>query len=328
MNTLAFMQPDKRISRKFAPARQAGARSRSGRHGRQRVLLLLACCSIGCLTLPKLSGEASSGVAREQEPRREARTSARTLESSFAEVLSYVDDRGLVRYTDLKAHRRVLDDFARQMKGADGTAVASWPAPDQIAFWINAYNGLTLLAVVDHYPIEPSFWAAFRFPANSIRQISGVWDELQFDVAGRRLTLDDIEHHILRRDFDEPRIHMALVCAALGCPPLRAEPYSGDRLDAQLDDQSRRFLSNPAKCRIDPGGGVVELSPIFDWYGADFIGRYAPTEGFAGRNPKQAAVLNFISRYVGPRLREFLRSGAYQVRYSGYDWSLNEKNGG
>jgi hypothetical protein len=141
---------------------------------------------------------------------------------------------------------------------------------------------------------------------------------------GNIITLNVLEHGILRKQYIEPRLHMALVCAAKGCPPLRSEAYAAERLNEQLDDQAIRFLGNPAALRIDRGNGVVYLSSIFKWYGDDFRARYAPTAGFAGLNETNRAVANFCARYLSDAGRKFLEAGGYAVKFIDYDWSLNE----
>ncbi|MCI0419208.1 MAG: DUF547 domain-containing protein, partial [Acidobacteria bacterium] len=125
-----------------------------------------------------------------------------------------------------------------------------------------------------------------------------------------------------------PRIHMALVCAAMGCPPLRYEPFLGDQLDEQLNDQTRRFLSDPTKFRMDRSKGKVYLSSIFKWFPSDFIKTYGTDQKFAGHDPAERAVLNFISRYLDASDREYLATAKYNVEYLGYDWSLNEQTAG
>ena len=142
---------------------------------------------------------------------------------------------------------------------------------------------------------------------------------------GRAMTLDGIEHGVLRKEFHEPRIHMALVCAAMGCPPLRNEPYTGDRLGDQLDDQARRFLSNPAKFRIAANEGTVYLSSIFKWFGEDFVPGYGVEQGYGAHSAAQRAVLHFISGYLDKQEAERLSSGDYSISYLDYDWSLNEQ---
>ncbi len=253
--------------------------------------------------------------------------SERTFDyGSYSATLGkYVDDDGMVGYEALEVDREKLDAFATSLAGLSPRVYDKWTDAEKIAFWINAYNGLTLKAILDHYPIEPSFIASLRFPKNSIRQISGVWDKLEFRVMGAEMTLDEIEHSRLRRDFNEPRIHVALVCAAIGCPSLRSEPFEADRLDAQLDDQTTRFLRNPHKFRIDRSEGRVYISPIFDWFGDDFVRTYGTNAKFDGHKKSERAVLNFISGYLSVSDAEYLSSGDYDIEYLDYDWSLNEK---
>jgi hypothetical protein len=243
----------------------------------------------------------------------------------LAEALQYVDGEGLVDYSALKRNRQVLDRFGNALETFPNKDYNSFEAEEKIAFWVNAYNGLTLLAIIDHYPIQSSFLTSLIYPRNSIRQISGVWDELTFRVMGSQMTLDHIEHHILRRDFDEPRIHLALVCAAMSCPPLRNEPYVATRLDAQLQDQARRFLANPSKFRIERTSGTVHLSRIFEWFGSDFVSRYGNSRQFSGFSVGERAVLNFISSLLSEEDGEYLRSGDYELEYLDYDWTLNER---
>jgi hypothetical protein len=244
----------------------------------------------------------------------------------YADALrTYVTDQGMVNYAQLKAHREKLDSFVNSLSGLSRATYDGWTEPAKIAFWINAYDACTLKAIIDHYPIQSSFFASLRYPKNSIRQISGVWDELTFPVLGRPRTLDGIEHDVLRKDFHEPRIHMALVCAAMGCPPLRNEPYAGDRLSDQFDDQAKRFLSNPVKFRIDAQADTVYLSPIFKWFGEDFVARYGVRSGYGGHSAVQRAVLHFISGYLDKESAEFLSSADYSISWLNYDWSLNER---
>lgn len=238
---------------------------------------------------------------------------------------SYVDAHGMVDYRGLKANRRPLDHFTSSMSRLDPRVYDGWNEKEKVAFWINAYNALTLKAIIDHYPIEASLLKSFVYPKNSIRQISGVWDKLPFSVMGRDITLDGIEHKVLRATFNEPRIHVALVCAAMGCPPLRNEPYADDKLESQLDDQATRFMKNAEKFRIDRNGNKVYLSPIFDWFGQDFVKNYGTGKGFPGFSEKEKAVLNFMTHYVEPADREYLLRGDFSLEYLKYDWSLNEK---
>lgn len=245
--------------------------------------------------------------------------------SSYSQALTYVDQEGLVDYEGLLQNRGPLDQFARELAELSESRYRSWTGESQIAFWINAYNGLTLLLIIDNYPIEPSFFRSFVYPENSIRQISGAWDEIAFEVLGKPMTLDEIEHEVLRQDFDEPRLHMALVCAARGCPPLRNEPFAGKKLDTQLDDQTREFVQDPEKFRIDFEKKIIFLSKIFDWYGQDFITSYGAVNRFSSRGRKEGAVLNFLSQYLGGKWSQALFDESYSIDYLDYDWSLNDQ---
>jgi len=152
-----------------------------------------------------------------------------------------------------------------------------------------------------------------------------VWDRKTFVVLGKKMTLDAIEHKRLRKEFDEPRIHVSLVCAAMGCPPLRSEAYTSEKLNAQLDDQAKVFLKNPIKFRIDRQDSTIYLSPIFKWYGEDFVDKFTPEAGLDGLNKTERAVLNFCSRHLSDADQKYLAAGGYSVRYLDYNWSLNEK---
>ncbi len=255
----------------------------------------------------------------------QARAADQLYEDYGAVLTTYVNQQGLVNYGGLKANPQRLSAFLAALTDLPPATYQKWDDQEKIAFWINAYNGLTLKAIIDHYPIRAAFFKGFIYPRNSIRQIPGVWDTLRFPVRGQQMTLDEIEHNILRKKFNDPRIHMALVCAALGCPPLRTEPYEGDKLDRQLNDQARVFLANPKKFRIDRGQGKVYLSPIFKWFGGDFVKTYGTDKAFPGFSQEERAVLNFVSQYLPAGDREYLLKGEYTVNFLDYDWSLNEQ---
>ena len=280
--------------------------------------LLLACA---CLNQSGASREAGSSLTQ-------ASATGTFNYTSYAGLLrDYVDARGLVDYRGLSSQTAQLKTFVRQLDQVKEDRYHTWSEPDKIAFWINAYNALTLRVILDNYPIESSLFGSLLYPKNSIRQIPGVWDRLTFGVMGQGLTLNQIEHEILRQEFDEPRLHMALVCAALGCPPLRAEPYQGPILDRQLDDQTRRFLTDAEKFRIDRQKGRVLLSSIFKWYGQDFSSFDAGQGTLTHHGPDRAGVLGFVRRYLPADQQQFLSTGRYKIDYLDYDWSLNESKG-
>ena len=232
---------------------------------------------------------------------------------SYAKLLSkYVNDRGLVDYPQLQSNRKSLDKFNNNIAAVTPATFLGWSESEQIAFLMNAYNSYTLAAIINREPLT-----------ESIRDIPQVWKKKQYQVVGQNKSLDDIEHGTLRKDYDEPRLHAALVCAAMSCPPLLNEPYRGETLDAQLDERVSAWLADPQRgLNIDRQNDTVSISKIFDWYGKDWLSRYGTNEGFAG-NEKQKAVLNFISNYVSPEDARYLKEGDYRVKYLDYDWSLN-----
>lgn len=224
---------------------------------------------------------------------------------------------GRVDYQGLKSDQSVLDHYLDSLAGISKATFNTWTGPAQLAFLINLYNAATLKLIIDHYPIK------------SIKDIGsffkGPWDQPVVRLFGETITLDNLEHDIIRKDYSEPRIHLALVCAAKGCPPLRSEAYVADQLDAQLDDQSRRFLASPSGLRIDRGEKIVYFSSIFKWYGKDFIDRFSPATGFPGLDKTERAVAHFSSGFLSAADGDYLKSGGYSVKYLDYDWSLNEK---
>jgi hypothetical protein len=187
-----------------------------------------------------------------------------------------------------------------------------------VALWINAYNAYTIQLVNKHGErrsirnINKSF--------GGLVKAYGPWREKLATVGGRAYGLDEIEQDILRKRFQEPRIHFALVCAAMGCPPLRSEAFTGARLDAQLDDQARAFLlRSPEKNRVDVAARTVHLSPIFVGF-RDYIKDFGGSEAAVGR---------YVARYFppGPE-RTLLESGDFKVVKTGYDWTLNSQANG
>ena len=142
---------------------------------------------------------------------------------------------------------------------------------------------------------------------------------------GRERTLDAIEHQILRREFKEPRIHVALVCAAKGCPFLRTEPYEPERLDEQLDAQAQIFLKQRHNFRVETGRKRIGLSSIFKWFGEDFVTPGATSDEFQEYNPQERAILLFVHRYVDDATKRQLKALKYSIDYLDYDWELNER---
>lgn len=234
----------------------------------------------------------------------------------------YVDDDGLLDYRRAKANRNRLDQECDIYANVPPAMYNDWSANDRIAFWLNTYNANAIKLVVDNYPIKPSEGKS-KFPANSIRQIPGAWEHVKFKALGRDVTLDEIEHKILRAEFKEPRIHMALVNSAMSAPKLRREPYIGHHLDAQLDDQARQFFHDLRKFHIDREAGEVWVSPIFNWFADDFL--LDATKNYPRHIAQQKALTTFASKYVSAEDAKYLQEGKYVVMYFEYDWTLNEQ---
>ena len=238
---------------------------------------------------------------------------------------NHVDDSG-VNYSALKANRTVIDSIVSQFGRVTKSELDNWSIEDQIAYWINAYNVFTLQAIVDHYPIQ---WRWINFltltPRNSIKQIPGVWTELRWNIAGTTMTLDEIEHETLRPLYQEPRIHMAVNCASISCPPLRSEPYTGAQLNRQLTVAARDYLASQLGMRVD--GSTLHVSSIFDWYGEDFVSDYAHLVA-GDRSNKEQAILGFIATYGPSEASTIAQSGQASVRYMRYDWTLNDTGDG
>ena len=269
------------------------------------ILLILASCG-GFNNSTNIGGET-------QQTQGDTTTSAKPFNyQNYTSILKeYVNPQGLVDYAKLKENRQQLDEFNSAIGAVSPSTYNSWTDSEKIAFLINAYNSLTLESIIDSYPTK------------SIRNIIGVWKIRKFDVAGEKMTLDHIEHQILRKEFNQPGIHVALVCAAISCPPLRQEVYTGKQLEKQLDDQAKKFLGNSQGFRLDRQNNAVYFSSIFKWFGQDFEKTYGQTENLDGLNKRETAIVNYARQYVNSNDQKFLEKGGYKVKYSDYDWSLN-----
>ncbi|MGL6133216.1 MAG: DUF547 domain-containing protein [Prochlorococcaceae cyanobacterium] len=225
-----------------------------------------------------------------------------------------VDGRGMVDYAALQREPAQLDRYLQALAELTPERFASWSEAEQIALLINAYNALTLRSIIDHDPIRPS-----------IKAIPGVWKFRRHPVMGQRLTLDEIEHQILRREYNEPRIHAALVCAAISCPPLRREAFTGPELERQLEDQTNRWLASNEGLRIDRDAGEVAISSIFEWFGEDWP-RADPDAAPVPGHESESAVLHFIARHRPAEEQELVLGGNYRLAYLPYNWDLNRQS--
>ncbi len=233
--------------------------------------------------------------------------------TTFDAILeSYVDESGMVDYSGLK-ERRVLTPYLEMLAGI---SPENLPADAQLAFWINVYNANTLKLIVDNYPTK-SITDLVPFAPFGLKvfvpKANSPFDQTFIRTAGREMSLNDIEHGIIRKEFDDPRIHFALVCAAVSCPLLRREAFVGSRLDAQLQDQGRIFLRDTRKNQIPSAPGEARLSKILDWYGGDF-------------GPNRTALQQALAPYFDGEIRQTLERGGYKLSFNTYDWALNDQS--
>jgi len=211
---------------------------------------------------------------------------------------------GLVDYRRLAAEGAPdLDTYLGSLSAVEEAEYLSWSREERLAFWIDVYNAFTVRLILDHYPLKSIRSIGFLPGAAFRRRFIPMRVQ-----RGGKLSLDHVEHRILRKEFDEPRIHFAIVCASTSCPVLRPEAYRARDLDAQLEDATRTFLADETRNRIRPGN--VRLSQIFRWSRADF-------ERAAG------SVARFAARYVDEPAAAALRDPAVRVKHLDYDWSLN-----
>lgn len=212
----------------------------------------------------------------------------------------FVED-GLVDYEGLRTQRQILDDYVASLSEV---AVSELASPEErLAFWINAYNAIVVQAVLTHHP------------ARSVKEIAGFFDKERHRVAGKPLTLNQIEEQ--GRLLKDWRLHMAVVCAASSCPPLRSEVYVAERLEEQLADQTRQFLADPSRgLRLDSEDGALRLSKIFKWYATDFV----------STGPLTAqTLLPLLTPYLDPSVAQAIQAQRLPLKFLDYDWTLNRQ---
>ena len=218
----------------------------------------------------------------------------------FSTLLESGVREGLVDYEVFEARRAELDSYLDRVAEAD---LAALSGPHLKALIINAYNAYTIQSILDHPEVT------------SIRQIDGVWDSRTHRFGGFDVTLDNLEHNILRPYFKDPRIHMAVNCASMSCAPLPPWAFEGDRLDDQLEEWTTDFFATPKYLDVDDD--ELKVSKLLDWYGDDFTA--------ADALPRAETLLDFVLDYAPERIVDWVDSqdGAVELRFFDYDWSLN-----
>lgn len=210
----------------------------------------------------------------------------------------YVNDHGLVNYKGLKNESKELDQYLNLL--SSHPPEKSWSNADQKAYWINAYNAFTVKLILTHYPVKSIKDIG---PAIQITHVNTPWQIKFFKIGNDKMDLDEIEAK-LRKDFNDPRVHFAIVCASISCPPLRNEAYEGSKIDKQLDDQAKTFLADNSKNKIS--ADKLNISKIFNWYKGDFT--------------KNGSIISFLNKYAPVKI-----NANADISYMDYNWGLNEQ---
>ncbi len=219
-----------------------------------------------------------------------------------------------LRYAGMAADHAALKAYLASLSAVSAAAFGAFSKAQQMALLINAYNAFTVELILSRYPKLASikdFGSLIQSP----------WKQKFVPLLGNTVSLDAIEQDMLRARgrYDDPRIHFAVNCASIGCPPLREEAYVAERLDAQMDEQALRFMSDRSRNRWNAATGKLEVSKIFDWYGEDF--------GLGHRGIGSPAA--FYARFADvladpPEDRERIRKQGASVAFLDYDWQLND----
>jgi len=256
------------------------------------------------------------GIPRAQD------SGADSRQQRFDEILDANVRDGFVYYRALKSERGRLDGYIASLANVQ---LESASPQEQVTFWLNGYNAVVLRTVVDHYPIQQR---TREYPANSIRQIPGAFERNTYRLAGKTVTLDQIEQTVLPA-FHDPRVFFALGRGAVGSGRLRSEAYTPAKLEQQLAEDTSECASRSQCIQIDAAQNVMRVSSIFSWRRDQFIEAYADKArtGFANRSPVERAVIAFVDPRMLNAEQDFLKQNTFKVEYMPFDWSLNDLTG-
>lgn len=200
----------------------------------------------------------------------------------------YVSDKGKVDYKSIKSNPTNLENYLQLL--SQSTPDESWLKEEKLAFWINAYNSLTVDLILRNYPVK------------SIKEIENPWGQRLWKIGNKLYNLEDIEHQILRK-MNEPRIHFAIVCASFSCPKLNNEAFQAWKIDIQLTKVTKEFLADSDRNNINKYS--LELSKIFQWFSKDF--------------KQNGSLINFLNQYADIEI-----SDKAKIKFKDYNWNLNE----
>lgn len=228
----------------------------------------------------------------------------------FTQILNDYVHNGLVNYIKLKDDKR-LDKYLVQLENTNPDNLLS--DEDKLAFWINVYNAFTLKFIIEEYPIESIndlHWGGLYL---GLLLGTTVWDDEKILINGTKLSLNNIEHDIARKKFNEERVHFAMVCASCSCPSLGDEAYEGFKLNERLNEQARIFFNDETKNKFDLKKRTAYLSKILDWYSSDF------------GNDDQSILL-YVSQFLDSEIADDIRKNLsqWEIDHLSYNWDLNE----
>lgn len=258
--------------------------------------VLLAAGFLYFLAIAPLVAE-SDNIAPEVQTTSYRITNARKLYQGVLDrYVTSKNQTSLVDYQSLQKNPAKLTAYLQYIGSIPEADFHSLPKQEQLAVLINLYNASTLKLIIDHYPLQ------------SIQNIKingkQAWDLTKTMLFSKKISLNHLEHEIIRQDYEEPRIHFAVVCAAMGCPPLQKEAYSGEKLEQQLEEVTRNFISNPERNYYSKESNTLYLSQIFSWYKADF--------------GNEIDLKLFIGKYINQTI-----PASAEIKYLKYNWELN-----
>ena len=213
-------------------------------------------------------------------------------------------------YGELAREPEALQRYLDELHRISPEMLATWSREQQFAFWINAYNAHAVAKVVENYPLESIRKLDKSLGLNNVFEQAWIPMEAHHpEKKGTQLSLDDIEHRILRARFPDARIHAAVNCASVSCPPLLNEAYVAERLGAQLESQMRAFVNDPVRNRFDRERKVLALSEVFKWFEEDFV-------------RDAGGVREYLLRFAPDEMADVVREG--KLQYLDYSWDLND----